>query len=191
MRSLEGCYDDLGDELVTNISTCFTVTQANGQTVYTPKNAQGQIAQTLFNKNPHNYLIQLYCPLQHLGSLLPSNVDFGLKIQFTDFARFFVTETSKLKRPKYIIKVRKKESTPSIRPSLHPSVRLSVRPSVSPIVCLFTLKTKVNMFFSFLGCDSSSPDLSSRTRKPFAHPSETAFVRWWGQWKFHSVFIPT
>ena len=104
LHTFEGSLSDLNDELKTDISECFSTKQQDGETVYIPLNAQGKIAQSLLDKASHNYLIQLYCPLQNIGSLIPSNVDIGLKIQFTDPKRFFVTSQAG-KKPKFVIKV--------------------------------------------------------------------------------------
>ena len=107
LAEFEGAYPDLGEKLETNIANCFTTSDNDGTTVYTPINSQGKIAQSILNKNPQKFLIQLYCPLQHISSLIPSNVDLGIKILFTDPAKFFVTETA-AKKPKYVIKVYQK-----------------------------------------------------------------------------------
>ena len=98
--------DDVNEPLTVDIGTCFIQRQVDGQTVYEPINSRGKIAHLLLGKATQNFLIQLHCPLQSLGSLIPCGTDLGIKIQFTDASRFFVAKAGK--SPKYVIKVRLK-----------------------------------------------------------------------------------
>ena len=100
---MEGYLEDTHESLTTDISTCYKTVTVNGVQTLEPINVQGQLAKDLTNKKEHNFLIQMICPLQHLDSLLPSQLDIGVELQFCDSNRFFVSSETGAK-PKLNIK---------------------------------------------------------------------------------------
>ena len=87
---MEGYREDIHEKLETDISACYKDVVTDGVTVKTPITVQGHIAKSLIDKAEHNFLIQLFCPLQALDTLIPNETDIGLALQFSDCARFFV-----------------------------------------------------------------------------------------------------
>ena len=76
IKELEGYRDDVGEKLVTSISTCF---QDRLSLPY-PTNVQGHLAQDLVasaatSTSSINQLLVLHCPLMSLDSLLPNSID--------------------------------------------------------------------------------------------------------------------
>ena len=72
MREFEGWIEDIDDQLVEDISTCFKDETVDGVTVKVPKTAQGVNAQKLWNEDgtaaEQNHLIQLVTPFQRLDN---------------------------------------------------------------------------------------------------------------------------
>ena len=103
LKTMEGYLEDTHESLTTDISTCYKTVTVNGVQTLEPINVQGQLAKDLTNKKEHNFLIQMICPLQHLDSLLPNQLDIGVELQFCDSNRFFVSSETGAK-PKLNIK---------------------------------------------------------------------------------------
>ena len=113
LAEFEGYDEDVKEPLTENIQTCFTKETIPAQggepekIVFHPITAQGRIAQRLWEDDgtaaDQNFLVQLFSPLQSFNTLLPSNLDFSIRIQFTDNCRYFVTSTTG-KKPKFKIK---------------------------------------------------------------------------------------
>ena len=100
---MEGYLEDTDEALTTDISTCYKTVTSGGKQTLEPINVQGRLAKDLINKKEHNFLIQLICPLQNLDTLLPSDLDIGIQLQFCDSNRFFVSSETGAK-PKLNIK---------------------------------------------------------------------------------------
>ena len=79
LKTFEGALEDIDENLTTDISSCFKSSGEAGNLKYEPINCQGTIAQSILGKKVHTALIQLHCPLQDLNSLIPSNVDLGMR----------------------------------------------------------------------------------------------------------------
>ena len=62
---------------------CFEIQSLDGKSVKVPINAQGQQSVQLLAKNKLSFFTQLFCPLQSMGSLIPSNIDIGITIHLT------------------------------------------------------------------------------------------------------------
>ena len=120
LAEFEGYDENIKEPLTENIETCFTketIPAAGGnpeRIVFHPITAQGRIAQRLWEDDgtaaEQNFLVQLFTPLQSFNTLLPCNLDFSIRIQFTDNCRYFVTSTAG-KKPKFKIKGYLKKKT--------------------------------------------------------------------------------
>ena len=84
-------------------STQVTTTNSAGvevtNTVWKAKNETGALALKLTGKKPLSSFFQIFCPLNSISSLLPSQVDLSVKLTFTSDERYFVTK-NETKRPK-------------------------------------------------------------------------------------------
>ena len=87
-RNFEGGYFDVGEQLTSNIESCLraetTGSGTGAVTTYTALNTQGELALSLCNKNEIHALIAPFSPTQSLDSLIPSGIDFSLRVQFNE-----------------------------------------------------------------------------------------------------------
>ena len=100
----EKSFDDWSENIPDNLENCFTKSTDNGTDIYTPINSAGKTAKLLWNKNVITALIQVQCPLTSFESLLPAEVEVGLKLMFQTPERFFVCKTTPTTQPKIHIK---------------------------------------------------------------------------------------
>ena len=84
LPTFESNFFDIEEELTNDISTCLTTATEGGTTVYRAKNAQGKLALSLVNKNKTTVLLQLMGPLQSLENLIPAQVDFSIRLLFSN-----------------------------------------------------------------------------------------------------------
>jgi len=93
---LLGYLEDIDEELLDDTTKCFGPAIIDGKTVSVPINAQGHQSEQLLAKNELSFFTQLFCPLQSMGSLIPSNIDIGITIHltkcktYTHFFLFFI-----------------------------------------------------------------------------------------------------
>ena len=84
LPTFESNYYDI-DELLTNdIGTCIATATENGATTYRSKNTQGALALSLCKKEKTTVLLQLMGPLQSLENLIPAQVDFSVRLLFSN-----------------------------------------------------------------------------------------------------------
>ena len=69
------------------------------KTVWKAKNETGALALKLTGKKSLSSFFQIFCPLNSISSLLPSQVDLSVKLTFTSDERYFVTK-NETKRPR-------------------------------------------------------------------------------------------
>ena len=78
LKDFEGCFDDTNTLLEDSVENCWNKNQAGDPT--TPKNPQGEAANSILAKKTLSFLFTPHTPLLNFTSLLPNNLSLGKKI---------------------------------------------------------------------------------------------------------------
>ena len=94
-----GYVEDFHEDLVHyNIAPLYsketTTVEGTSTEVYSSTHSQAINCQRLLNKQKQHYMFQLATPLTNIRSFLPSNIEYGFRLFFTEPNRFFTSGTA-------------------------------------------------------------------------------------------------
>ena len=94
-----GYVEDFHEDLVHyNIAPLYsketTTVEGASTEVYSSTHSQAINCQRLLNKQKQHYMFQLATPLTNIRSFLPSNIEYGFRLFFTEPNRFFTSGTA-------------------------------------------------------------------------------------------------